>query len=64
MAWANFSVFAVGSLLMGIPLLLHLLMKKRPKRYRAKCRAAFQGLAAADCHPDSPALEKRNNGFF
>lgn len=31
MAWANFSVFAIGSLLMGIPLLLHLLMKKRPR---------------------------------
>lgn len=31
MAWANFSVFAFGSLLMGIPILLHLLMKQRPK---------------------------------
>ena len=31
MAWANLSVFAFGSLLVGIPILLHLLMKKRPR---------------------------------
>lgn len=31
MAWANFSVFAFGGLLAGIPILLHLLMKKRPR---------------------------------
>lgn len=31
MAFANLSVLAVGSLLMGIPILLHLMMKKRPR---------------------------------
>ncbi len=30
MAFANFSVIALGSLLMGVPVLLHLMMKKRP----------------------------------
>jgi len=31
MAFANFSVIALGSLLMGVPILLHLMMKKRPR---------------------------------
>ena len=31
MAFANFSVLAIGSLLMGVPVLLHLLMKQRPR---------------------------------
>lgn len=31
MAFANFSVLAIGGLLMGIPILLHLLMKQRPR---------------------------------
>lgn len=31
MAFANFSVFAAGSLLMGVPILLHLMMKRRPR---------------------------------
>lgn len=31
MAWTNFSLVAIGSLLMGIPILMHLLMKQRPR---------------------------------
>lgn len=31
MAFANFSVLAVGSLLMGVPVLLHLMMRQRPR---------------------------------
>ena len=31
MGWTNFSVFAIGGILAGIPVLLHLLMKKRPR---------------------------------
>ena len=32
MAWTNFSVIAFGSLLMSVPILLHLLMKQRPRK--------------------------------
>ena len=31
MAWTNFSVVAFGSLLMSVPVLLHLLMRQRPR---------------------------------
>ena len=31
MAFANFSVLAFGSLLMGVPVLLHLMMKRKPR---------------------------------
>jgi hypothetical protein len=31
MAFANFSVLAIGGLLMGVPILLHLMMKQRPR---------------------------------
>lgn len=31
MAFANFSVLAFGSLLMGVPILLHLMMKRKPR---------------------------------
>ena len=31
MAFANFSVLAFGSLLMGVPLLLHLMMRRKPR---------------------------------
>lgn len=32
MAWTNFSVIAFGSLLMSVPILLHLLMRQRPRK--------------------------------